>query len=96
MKDKEILIDKVKPDRYSFCNKINNCFKGFSVGQYRTPLFFKKNDRYSSIYTSVASIIMIMLFLTTTIFILIPIFNKQVKDLKYQAIPLSYVRHLNL
>ena len=47
-------------------------------------------------YTSIASLFLILLFLTTTVFILVPIFNKQVKDIKYQAIPLSFIKHLKL
>lgn len=58
---------KEKP---SFKDKLFNCLKNISFGQYRTPLYFKESDSYSSVIGGILTVIGVFLIMVAAIFIL--------------------------
>lgn len=61
-----------KEDKKSLINFIK-WIKFISLGQYRTPLYFKNSDSYSSLFGGIMTILVIVSLLTYTVLILIPI-----------------------
>ena len=57
-------------DNYSWLS----CLKTVSVGQYRTPLYYKKSDSWSSITGGVVTLFGIVLITIFALVTLIPIF----------------------
>jgi len=51
--------------------------KLFSLGQYRTPLYYKKSDSQSSICGGIVTIFGFVLIVTFAFVTLLPIFNKK-------------------
>ena len=47
-----------------------------SLGKYRTPLYFKKQDSFSSFLSGLASLVFVAIMLSLTVLIFIPIFNQ--------------------
>ncbi len=46
------------------------------MGEYRTPLYFNKNEVYKSTVTGVFTILIALLLIVLALFIFIPIFKK--------------------
>ncbi len=66
----------------------------FSLGKYRTPLFYNKQDSYSSFISGVASLIFISIMLLISILIFIPIFNHSQWMLDRKNVPLYRMKSI--
>jgi hypothetical protein len=59
-----------------------------SLGKYRTPLYYKGKDNYSSIISGVLSLLFSIGMIAITITIFIPIFRKEEYQLEKKTFPL--------
>ena len=77
-------------EKESSCKtKIKKWVKFASLGKYRTPLYYKGNDEYSSIVTATFSLIFVLVMIGTAIVIFLPIFRKDDYYLVQKTIPLD-------
>ena len=59
-------------------------------------MYFNKNDSYSSGFTSILSMILVLFFISITIIILVPIFKAESRELRQTSIPLSVEKYHEL
>ena len=64
----------------------------FSLGKYRTPLYYQGEDQYQTIPGAVLSIIFSLLILLISIFTFIPIFNRDIYELNQSQVALGCSR----
>ena len=74
----------------SFATKLRDFFVFFSLGKYRTPLYYQGEDQYQTIAGAVLSIIFTLLILVIAIFTFIPIIQRDIYELNQSQIPLEY------
>ena len=82
-------------------NKGNKCaektvkaIKFISLGKYPTPLFYQKQDSYSSLLSGLCTLGFILVMITISIFIFVPIFEKETKELNMKSVQLTKVSDL--
>ncbi len=63
-------------EKSSWKEKVKKFIMFASFGKYRTPLYYKGNDSYSSIITGSMSLIFVLGIIGIAIAIFVPIFNK--------------------
>jgi len=73
--EEEPFIEKEKTAE-TLKDKLISLLKSLSQGTYRTPLHFLGTDIYSTLLTSILSLIALLTLLTFTVMIFIPIFSK--------------------
>ncbi len=74
----------------SFAAKFIDFFVFFSLGKYRTPLYYQGEDQYQTIAGAVLSIIFTLVILLITIFTFIPIVQRDIYELNQSQIALGY------
>ena len=70
--------------------KLIDYFVFFSLGKYRTPLYYQGEDQYQTIPGAVLSIIFSLLILLISIFTFIPIVNRDIYEVNQSQIALGY------
>jgi hypothetical protein len=69
-------------------DKLLQFIKWQSLGKYRTPLFYRKADNYSSLISGILSLVFVVVMLIITVVIFIPIFRKDTYELDRKSVPL--------
>lgn len=76
-------------------NKCTMMLKAASFGQYKTPLYYKQRETYSSACGGVITIIAVTLFIAYAIWVVVGIFQKDQMELIVDNDNLSYQRIFN-
>lgn len=56
-------------------SSLSNFIKFISLGKYRTPLYFKNKDNYSTLFSGIVTILIVSFLITYAVYVAIDVFS---------------------